>query len=129
MAVRSLCNGWATSYRYHEAILLPCVFGCNLMCPINLNADMPRDEFKHYLGCPILWRIVADITGERNADIPTRLGVGRGGGVLSIIVAHHVYHFIRMSKRAEILAMRSRRQMEHLQTSAFNFGQAAYRDM
>ena len=33
MAFRSLVNSWTTSYRFHEAVLLPCVFGCSKLCP------------------------------------------------------------------------------------------------
>lgn len=37
--VKSWCNGWATSRRYHEDLLLPCLFGCqghNVFCPLCL---------------------------------------------------------------------------------------------
>ena len=42
--LKSWCNGWATSNRYHEDIRLPFLFGCN-----NCSDDM-----RHYLQCPHL---------------------------------------------------------------------------
>ena len=42
--VKSWCNGWATSNRYHGDMRLPCLFGCN-----NCSDSLP-----HYLPCPHL---------------------------------------------------------------------------
>jgi len=50
-------NGWATSYRYHEDKLLPCLLGC----------DCCKDELSHYLQCPhlfALWKFLAGSTSE-----------------------------------------------------------------
>ena len=43
--LRYRCNGWATSQRYHEDKLLPCVFGCE-----GAPASLP-----HYLCCIRFW--------------------------------------------------------------------------
>ena len=42
--IKTLVNGWATSHRYHEEKLLPCVFGCSGCV----------DSLKHYMKCPAL---------------------------------------------------------------------------
>jgi hypothetical protein len=52
-------NGWATSYRYHEDKLLPCLFGCS-GCKDNLN---------HYLSCPHLFALWSYLS-EGVSDLP-----------------------------------------------------------
>ena len=42
--VKTWCNSWATSYRYHEDPLLPCLFGCTGI-----------DDLSHYINCPLIW--------------------------------------------------------------------------
>ena len=44
---KTILNSWSTTYRLQEAILLPCIFGC----------EGCKDELQHYLTCPILWTI------------------------------------------------------------------------
>ena len=44
--LKTWCNGWATSDRYHENIRLPCLFGCTHQ----------SDVMDHYMQCPhIFW--------------------------------------------------------------------------
>jgi len=47
--LRTWTNAWCTSSRLHEASALPCLFGC---------VGFP-DDIKHYLRCPILWRVIS----------------------------------------------------------------------
>ena len=51
--LKSWCNGWATSRRYHEDKILPCLFGC----------AHSEDDLSHYMQCPhlfALWRFLID---------------------------------------------------------------------
>ena len=41
---------WCTSKRMHEAIVLPCIYGCK----------NKQDDIFHYVDCPTLWMIVQD---------------------------------------------------------------------
>ena len=43
--IKTWCNSWATSYRYHESTLFPCLLGC----------PFKKDELDHYLFCPHVW--------------------------------------------------------------------------
>ena len=55
--IKCWTNAWASSFRYHEVNLLPCLFGCK---------DC-RDELNHYLQCPhlfALWRFLAGSASE-----------------------------------------------------------------
>jgi len=47
--LRIWTNAWCTSSRLHEASALRCLFGC---------VGFP-DNLKHYLRCPILWRVIS----------------------------------------------------------------------
>ena len=129
MALRSLANGWSTSDRYHEAVRLPCLFGCNLVHPRFHERTIPKDIFDHYLEFPILWRIVRDICGECYYDKPHRLGVGSEGGIIGIVVAHLVYHHMKFTNRNILLRARSVSEWSWLVESAFKFGSVAYRDL
>ena len=44
--VKCLTNGWHTSSRMHEAICLPCIFGCNALpssCLARIHANLPKN--------------------------------------------------------------------------------------
>jgi hypothetical protein len=45
--LKTWCNGWATSNRYHEDIRLPCLLGC----------QNQSDVLEHYLQCPHLFAL------------------------------------------------------------------------
>ena len=45
--IKTWCNAWSTSYRYHEPVLFPCLLGCPHM----------RDELSHYVSCPHVWNV------------------------------------------------------------------------
>ena len=49
--LKTLCNGWCTSYRMHEPIKLTCVFGCS----------GEKDNLQHYLLCRNLWSVVRSV--------------------------------------------------------------------
>ena len=51
--LKSVINSWATSYRYGENPLLPCIYGC--------NDEM--DNLKHYLVCDPLWTLAVSACG------------------------------------------------------------------
>jgi len=42
---KTIINSWATSHRYQEHVLLPCIFGC----------VGEKDDLQHYLGCDPMW--------------------------------------------------------------------------
>ena len=128
IVMRSVLNGWVTSYRYHEHIALPCVFGCKLFHPI--HPDGYKDTLTHYLQCPLLWKIVADVL---QVDIPTsaafKLCLVPGCNPYIIIIAHKIYHFIKMGNRSRVLCMRNRQHVNELREMAFVHGRALRSDM
>ena len=63
--LKAIGGGWTTSSRMHEPIVLPCLFGC---------IDS-KDEFRHYMICPILWQLVKEALDMRGSsfDVGHRL--------------------------------------------------------
>jgi hypothetical protein len=124
IALRSLVNSWTTSYRFHEPILLPCVFGCTHLGPFNRNHVSSRDELSHYLVCRPLWQIVSEVIGAdlTNAKSPERLGVGRVSNVDGIVMAHHIYHFLKHSRWEDVVRCRTMSDIENLREAGFRFG-------
>ena len=75
--LKGWCNGWATSKRYQEGVLLPCLFGC---------ID-EKDNLAHYLICPQLlaiWKFLV----EDVSDYPlTRWGVANPNEINMQLIA------------------------------------------
>ena len=84
-------NGWATSYRYHEDKLLPCLLGCH-------NC---KDNLEHYLVCPHLFALVSYLI-EGVSDIPLiRWGLEYPSKINHAVVScvFSGYHAIRTDLR------------------------------
>ena len=67
--LKTWANGWCTSGRYHETVLLPCLFGC-------VGA---RDEQSHYCMCPNLYATLSYLwqSSEVSDNPICRLGLLR----------------------------------------------------
>ncbi len=63
--VKTWVNSWATTDRYHEAIRLPCIFGCPC-----------KDKLAHYIGCPILFYLTSQVLPQVPALPLERIGLG-----------------------------------------------------
>ena len=48
--LKTVCNGWNTSFRLHSEVLLECIFGCQ-GC---------KDELQHYLSCEVLLALISE---------------------------------------------------------------------
>ncbi len=47
--LKAFIGGWCTSSRLHTGADWNCIFGCNA-----------RDEFRHYIECPVLWHFARE---------------------------------------------------------------------
>ena len=54
------CNGWATSCRFHEDKILPCLFGC----------VGERDDLRHYLVCLHLFTLWSFLSNMSVSELP-----------------------------------------------------------
>ena len=109
-----ITNAWHTSSRMHEAVCLPCIFGCNafsnltIAVPASVNRDRNiRDETAHYLICPILVGIISDAC---HIDPPPNLhdlvyGNDKNdiAGALICAISYHVYHSLKLGNRSNVM--------------------------
>ena len=70
MIIRTWVNGWASSYRYHEDILWPCVFGCT-----HPEVKFNRDDLSHYLQCPHLHALQKFMHPDESSNPLIRVGL------------------------------------------------------
>ena len=56
--IKTWSNGWATSSRYHEGLILPCLFGCKSCI----------DCLEHYIQCPHLLALWTFLAGDVSSD-------------------------------------------------------------
>ena len=81
-------NSWATSSRYHEPVIYPCLLGC----PDKV------DSLSHYLLCPILWQIANSVAcHEVPDDTLERIGVRSPtpNNLNLLACIFHSYHAIK----------------------------------
>ena len=57
-----------------------------------------------------------------NMKSPERLGVGRVSNVEGIVMAHHIYHFLKHSRWEEVVRCRTLSDIESLREAGFRFG-------
>lgn len=130
MALRTLLNSWATSWRYHENVQLSCVFGCGSVRPLPAGL-LPPDSLQHYLSCPILWRILESLL---HSPLPTRPShrlclTGHFRDCKCIALAHSVYHGIKNDPASKLRHPATRLQLARLWQSAFEIGQIVFSDL
>jgi hypothetical protein len=83
--LRAIAGAWCTTVRMHEETIWPCIFGCT---------DV-RDEFGHYILCPILWQIVSEVLGHSlSIEVDERLCLKNPSirKLQALACAHVVYH-------------------------------------
>ena len=87
--LKAIGGGWTTSTRMHETVILPCIFGC-IDC---------RDEFRHYLICPIIWQLAKEALDirEKHFDVGHRLCLSSANlNKLKLLgFCHLLYHSLR----------------------------------
>ena len=91
LVVKTWCNSWPTSTRFHEQCKLPCLMGCST----------EKDDLFHYLRCKPLWNIVnALVRSDVPGDVLGRLGLRNAtSDTLSCLAAVlHGYHAIKLGK-------------------------------
>ena len=99
--IKTLCNAWSTSRRYHERKRLPCLF-----C-----FKSKKDNLKHYLRCTAMWSLVNSVmsaTISADGDILQKLGLV-GSSIqkaYALALAYRVYHCIKMEHLQKVLAAR-----------------------
>ena len=127
MIIRTIVNSWATSCRYHEKVILDCVFGCNNDHPL-LSDTVKKDELSHYLVCPRLWKIVDQAYPlQRPLPHPLHLLCLRfaDSDPIPMVLAHIIYHSIRHSRGPSLAVRPSNSHYDGIIASAGRTAKAA----
>jgi len=109
--IKTWTNSWATSVRYHESTIFPCLLGCTDKdryfgmiqvppCPKAFGhlGSSPCDDFSHYLICPKMWRVIDSIvTHSVPIDPLKRLGLidSNYENLFTLACCFHAYHAIK----------------------------------
>ena len=101
--IKTISNGWCTSYRMQEEIKLPCVFGCYEQ----------KDTLKHYLECSILISIVHELS--KNTLGPNRihrllLASPTKQAAIQLAMMYNAYHTTKVGHRETVLQAITRRR-------------------
>ena len=89
---RTIGNGWCSSYRMHEPVKLPCIFGC----------VGERDLLPHYLNCPILLGLTSEeLLCTFGPSILHRLCIRDPSRQSFVMLAaiQGIYHYIKQGNR------------------------------
>ena len=120
MVIKSVCNSWVTSSRYHESVLLPCIFGCNSNCPRPKHA---ADDVHHYIRCPALWSVISLVMQTSNPPLPEqRLCLTVFADPRGIVLAHGIYHAIKRGKRSWLAKKLASRRFDCILLHAHSVG-------
>ena len=95
--IKTFCNAWCTSHRFHEQPILGCVFGCH----------GETDPLAHYLHCQPLWSLASQALGFfLPISAIGRLAVLRNdvSTLQGIFMAFHMYHAVKVGHK-EVLRL------------------------
>ena len=88
--IKTWANAWATTTRYHEATIFPCLFGC----------ACGEDRQSHYAQCPFLYSLLLQLRPHNTPSCPVkRLGLVSPDRevLLAISCTFSGYHAIKRS--------------------------------
>ena len=123
----------------HEALCLPCIFGCNSL-PDNTialsssvePASSTKDETAHYPICPIWVGIISQTCGLD--QLPRLHDLIRGKdthditGALACAIGYHIYHSRKFGKMQEILKAIENSMFSYIRAYAFSTAEAFMND-
>ena len=98
--LKTWANSWSTTYRYHEAVLWPCIWGC----------EDEKDELTHYLRCNHFWSGILAVTRNDPALIQVdplcKLCLVNPSSLWASLIAvgFQCYHACKIGHRDEIQA-------------------------
>ena len=93
--IKTWVNAWSTSTRFHNATILPCLFGC----------QDGQDRLSHYVMCPCLYTTIHKLR-DTSPCPPTRLGLISPcrESLLTVACIFSGYHGLKMSDFARALS-------------------------
>ena len=122
--IKTIINGWTTSYRMNDSQKHQCLFGCQA-----------RDKLRHYLHCQPLWLIIISTMGlgMECLDLPTpsRLGFSSPAHwkCLSLALAFKIYHCLKNQHFPAVVLARESDDFEPVLTTVLELARVHWRDM
>ena len=122
--IKTLLNGWTTSYRLNEPHKLKCIFGCQA-----------KDKLRHYLSCHVLWCAIAHTTGQDSlsANVPVRVRLGlsspSSNNCLSLALAFRVYHSLRNEYLQRILLAKREVRLDDIRSLVGEISRVQWREL
>ena len=131
MALRTILHAWTTSHRYHEDRRLKCIFGCHVIGPQSPQLSLKLDTLTHYMVCPRLWSLVAELWPLPLPFNPwDRLCISSNFSDLRpLVLAHSIYHGLKQGNTATIQCSRSLRDIRRIDHIALEIGRTVAREL
>ena len=116
MVLKTWGNSWATSYRFHEPVLLPCLFGCY----------HGIDKLAHYVVCPWLFKFVSLLRPGTSSNPLERIAMHNPtlDSVKVVACTFSGYHAIKCTPHLCKLASTNRTDSCALLSTAVSFAEA-----
>ena len=116
MVLKTWGNAWATSYRFHEPVLLPCLFGCY----------HGIDKLAHYVVCPWLFKFVSLLRPGTSSNPLERIAMHNPTLENAKVVActFSGYHAIKCTPHLTKIASTIRTDSRALFSTAVAFAEA-----
>ena len=116
MVLKTWGNSWATSYRFHEPVLLPCLFGCY----------HGIDKLAHYVVCPWLFKFVSLLRPGTSSNPLERIAMHNPtlDSVKVVACTFSGYHAIKCTPHLCKLASTNRTDSCALFSTAVSFAEA-----
>ena len=98
--LKTWANSWSTTFRYHEAVSWPCIWGC----------EDKKDELEHYICCTHFWSGILAVTRNDPAlihvDSLCKLCLVNPSSLWASLMAvgYQTYHACKLGHRDEIQA-------------------------
>lgn len=116
MVLKTWGNAWATSYRFHEPVLLPCLLGCY----------HGIDKLAHYVVCPWLFKFVSLLRPGTSSNPLDRIAMHNTSldSVKVVACIFSGYHAIKCTPHLSKIASTSRTDSSALFSTAVSFAEA-----
>ena len=122
---RSMCNGWATSDRYHEHARHLCFFGCNMLQPKPRDYTPSLDILSHYFVCPHLLFIIQSLFKYYDIYAPMELmHFTPTDRHREVYIMHYIYHFLKAEHLTLVSNINSLNKVARIFKICFKYGES-----
>ncbi len=124
LCIKTIMNGWVTSFRVPAGVKHKCLFGC-----------VSSDRTRHYLRCQPLWTIIASVMklGTEFVDLPLRSRLGFSSPselkCLSLALSFRIYHCVKNQHLADVVHARANDDFDSFLLRVFEIARVQLREL